>query len=119
MTRGIFPNLSRPMLIGVARAPSRDELAALAKRTCSRPRRFAPAGWHARWDALGAHPQKTLSRQDLLAAYGQDEASFAAFVEQLAATDLIRASRSRKRPSPSDGIPYFLGADDSSESEAA
>ena len=87
--RGRFPNSSLHMFICPHRAPTVEELSTI--RVTQRALDSAThSSWSEKWNLLAQPSGATLSRADILEAYGQNEESIKAHTAVLAANDARR-----------------------------
>ena len=98
--RGRFPNSSLYMSIGPHRAPTAIELSTIRVTQ----RALDPAihsSWSEKWNRLAQPSGATLTRADILEAYGQNEESIKAHTAVLAAND----ARRNPPPAPANTPP--------------
>ena len=87
--RGRFPNSALHMSIGPHRAPTAIELSTI-KVTQGAQDAAMHSSWSEKWNRLAQPRGATLTRADLLDAYGQNEESLKAHTAMLAANDARR-----------------------------
>ena len=97
--RGRFPNSALYMSIGPHRAPTAIELSTI-RVTQGAQDAAMHSSWSEKWNRLAQPRGATLTRADLLEAYGQNEESLKALTAVLAANDARRIPHQRQLGAP-------------------